>query len=70
MIFEGRHSMTVGELLDELNLLPSDAIVITAGCDCMGDVAEVSYDSSNNTVYLDRTDNHYGHCFSFSEIIE
>jgi hypothetical protein len=70
MIFEGRHSMTVRELLDELNLLPSDAIIITAGCDCVGDVGEVSYDSSNNTVYLDRTDSHFGHSYSLSEILE
>ena len=46
---------TVGDLIAELQKFDKDAMVLTEGCDCLGNVVNVSIDSEG-IVLLERDD--------------
>lgn len=53
--------MTVADLIEALRLMPQDAIVVTEGCDCDGDVGVVlgpdpERKTSSLNVMIGRTD--------------
>lgn len=55
-----RHSFeitaTVGDLVAELLKFDQSLPVYTEGCDCIGNVVNVSYDKSDNSVLIERDD--------------
>ena len=46
--------MTVGDLIRELLVLPQDYVISTEGCDCYGNVTEVTIDEAGKRIYLNR----------------
>lgn len=46
--------LTTKELIELLLQQPQDAIIVTEGCDCYGDVGHVSYNEPTNELSLER----------------
>ncbi len=47
---------TVGELVKKLRTFDQNAYVFTEGCDCIGNVVDVSVDKDDRTVLIERDD--------------
>lgn len=45
-------TLTVAEVIAELQKLPQDSRVIAEGCDCYNDVVRVDYDPKDHKTYM------------------
>lgn len=51
----GYETLTVIELINELNKMPPDAFVYHEGCDCIGNAYTVELDEDDGTVLITRS---------------